>query len=331
MLPQPGRAEMGNSPDISVLVIGYRMPRQLTNTLRSLASGYQLGITSDRYEVVVMENRSDRNLPLEVVSRLPGNFRYYLRDEPSQSPVFAIREGLALCRGSFVGLMVDGAHLLSPGVLQYASMALRITPNALVTVPVYHLGPKEQHESVAEGYDEEAEEALLASIDWPSDGYALFDISTWCAANANGFFAPIMESNCYFAERTAFEDESCVDTRFTYPGGGALNLHILRKLGTRPASVLFTLGGEGTFHQFHGGVTSNTTRTSHADQFQQQLQEIWGGEYDFLRRNPIVIGRFHPSTHPVLQNASEKMQRRFQVCRSRGIEVWPDDSPERPS
>lgn len=319
---------MANVPHISLLVIGFRMPRQLGNTLHSLTSSYQLGVSDDLYEVVIVENRSDRNLPPDVVENLPRNFHYHLREEAGQSPVYALQEGLAKCRGDVIGLMVDGAHLLSPGVLQYASMAFRITSNALVTVPVYHLGPKEQHESSAEGYDETAEISLLESIGWPDNGYSLFDISTLCAANANGFFAPIMESNCYFAARTAIEDERCVDTRFTYPGGGSLNLHILRLLGTRPSSMLFTLGGEGSFHQFHGGITSNTTRVQYAELFRQQLQEIWGGRFDFLRRNPIVLGRFHQSSHPVLQHASTKMARRFKICRNLGDEVWPDDNHE---
>jgi hypothetical protein len=316
------------TPELSIVLIGYDMPRQLENTLYTLGAEYQRGVAQDQYEVIIVENSSSNALAEQYTRSLPANFRYFIRDENSVSPAAAINFGIAQARGRFVGLMVDGAHMLSPQVIHYALKGCKLSDDAFITVPTYHLGPQEQHLSSHAGYDEDAETRLLKSIAWQSDGYQLFTVSSWCGANPRGYLAPIMESNCYFASRQAFDAIGKADLRFQHKGGGSLNLDIVRKLGIRPNSLFITLCGEGSFHQYHGGVTSNSTRQQFVETFQAQLQDLWSDDYQFLERNPILLGSISEPAYDRLSFSSEKMLRRFGVCSKKQWPVWSDDPEE---
>jgi len=312
-------------PVMSVIVIVFDMSDQFQNTLTTLTANYQRGVCEEEYEVIVVENSSANTLDREIVESLPVNFSYHLRQEQSQSPAAAINYGLQQARGEFVGLMIDGAHLLSPGVIALAKAVRAISDKAMVTVPTYHLGPDEQHRSTQQGYDESAQQRLLNSIDWRTDGYQLFSISSWCGANPRGYFAPIMESNCYFASRQVFEEIGGADTTFQQPGGGALNLQLTRKLGTLDGVEFFTMAGEGSFHQFHGGITSNQNRNEYEDRFNAELQQHWNNKYHFLERNPIIVGSIKPQALENMTYSSQKMLRRFDNCRTNQWEVWSDE------
>src|SRR5690606_4946529 len=126
------------------------------------------------------------------------------RAEPGVSPAPAINEGVAACRGERIGLMIDGARMVTPRIIRYALDAFSITPDAVVAVPGYHIGPDEHHRNVTANYTEAEEEALLESVDWRADGYRLFDAACICGANPHGFFHPFLESNCMFASRGNF-------------------------------------------------------------------------------------------------------------------------------
>lgn len=245
---------------LSVVVIVYDMPRQALNTLYSLSTNYQQNVDADTYEVIVVENRSHNIMDQAAIAKLDGNFRYFLRDEQGVSPAAAINFALSHCEGEHICLMIDGARLVTPGVIHYSLMACKITPNALVVVPGYHLGPKEHHLLDASTYSETQEQEALRQAGWPQSGYSIFSMSCFSGGNHRGFFHPFMECNCLVTSKQIFLSAGGADERFNLPGGGALNLFIYRKLAMHPESVLFVLPGEGSFHQQHGGVT-----TSHVD------------------------------------------------------------------
>ena len=303
------------------------MGTQIRNTIRSLDPSYQRGIAECDYEVVLVENSSDQQLSTADIDLLPKNFCYVLRQETSISPAAAINEGFQLARGEFIGLMIDGAYLLTPGVLKYALLSFSSTPEAFVTVPTYHLGPEEQALSVSKGYDVSVQQGLLKSIDWPINGYRLFQIGSFCPANPKGFFPSILESNCYFASRQAFADIGYADESFQQAGGGSLNLHMTLRLGARDGSVYFSLGGEGIFHQYHGGVTTSETRDKYVQEFNTELHEKWNGKFHYFARNPIVIGSFSEYAHDFLQKSSVLMQKRFKNCKKNNWSVWEDEQP----
>ncbi|MCP8462388.1 glycosyltransferase family 2 protein [Pseudomonas sp. ZM23] len=314
-------------PLLSIIVIAYDMPRQALNTLISLAPDYQEGVSADDYEVILVENRSRRNMDAEAISRLPGNFRYFLRDEPGVSPAPAINFAIGQARGRFIGLMIDGARMVTPGVVRYALMALRMDPGALVAVPGYHLGEDEQQYHLARGYSEEKEQALLAGIDWRNNGYRLFEISCWSGANPKGFFQPFMECNCLFMAAELLAEIGNADERFDMPGGGALNLYIYGALAWHPRTQLYVLAGEGSFHQLHGGVTTSQVegRAKILEQQKAQLHELLGRRYRSPTVEPILLGKIKAPAQRYLLRSAELAQERFDRFAYNGEHPFQDD------
>lgn len=325
VVQQPGHPR----PRLSVLVIGYRMAAQLANTLYTFSTAYQRGVAAADYEVVVVENTSADNYDESQLAELPGQFRFFRRDEPGVSPVPAINFGLSQCRGDTVGLLIDGARMVSPGVIRCALEAAELYPRALTVTPGYQLGDKPQHLSALEGYDEARERELLNSVRWREDGYELFRISSISGANPNGYLQPIMECNCLFAPASAFEAIGGADARFDMRGGGAINLHMYRKLGLLPDTRVVVLPGEGSFHQYHGGVTTSTAYDveREREQHSRQLQTLWGQQFHSLRKEPVLLGAVAAQAQPWLEYSSKMAQKRFQRLTRQGIPFWQDDEP----
>jgi len=316
------------APKVAVIVIGYKMPRQLENTLRSLYADYQRGVSEADYEVIVMENSSVANLPESVVQALPSNFRYVLREETAATPVYAVNEAFSLCRAPLICLMIDGARMVSPGIIYNALMAYAITPGAVVAVPGYHLGDDEQH--MVDGVEDQVayERQLLASVDWLGDGYELFRISTFSGANRRGYLQPIMECNCIFASAENYAAIGYANTDFQLPGGGSINLHMYRSLGMLPGTRLFVTPGEGSFHQYHGGVTTSSyeERESEIEKHRVQLHSYWPEGFHSLRREPTLIGKVAPQAVSFLQASLEFSQKRSRRLAHQGMPLWPDDA-----
>src|SRR6478735_12819888 len=112
--------------DLSVIVIVYNMSRQAMNTLRSLALPYQKNVTVDDYEVVVVENQSANLLDPSAVAALGSQFRYFLRDEKGVSPSPAVNFAFSQCRGKQIGLIIDGARMVTPRVIEYALLGAKM-------------------------------------------------------------------------------------------------------------------------------------------------------------------------------------------------------------
>lgn len=318
-------------PLLSIIVIAYDMPRQALNTLISLSTDYQQGVYADDYEVIVVENRSQRNMDAQAIARLPGNFRYFLRDEAGVSPAPAINFGFAQARGRYIGLMIDGARMVSPGVVRYALMAFRMLPEAMVVVPGYHLGEHDQKFHVSRGYSEEVEQRLLAGIGWPTapdSGYRLFDISCWSGANPHGYFHPFMECNCLFADVEIFRDIGQADERFDLGGGGSLNLFIYRKIAMHPRTQSVMLVGEGSFHQLHGGVTTSEVvdREAIVKEHREQLARLLGEPFRSPTVEPILLGQVKGPALRFLERSVERGMDRVMRCAQRNEDPFADQA-----
>lgn len=318
-------------PLLSIIVIAYDMPRQALNTLISLAPDYQQGVDADDYEVIVVENRSQRNMDADAIARLPGNFRYFLRDEPGVSPAAAINFGFSQARGRYIGLMIDGARMVTPGVVQYALMAFRMTPDAMVVVPGYHLGEDDQQYHLTKGYTEAVEQQLLADIGWPlvpGSGYRLFEIGCWSAANPHGYFHPFMECNCLFMDAEVFRDIGQADERFAMAGGGSLNLFIYRKTAMHPKTRSVMLVGEGSFHQLHGGVTTSEFdgRDDLLKQQNNQLCELLGYPFRSPTLEPILLGQVKAPSMRYMHRSIERGMDRVRRCAMRKEDPFADQN-----
>jgi hypothetical protein len=108
-----------------------------------------------------------------------------------------------------------------------------------------------------EGYDQAAEDELLAGTNWEQDGYRLFSVSTLAASSARGWFAPMGESNGLFMPKAMWAELGGVDEAFALPGGGLSNHDLYRRACELEGAQLVILLGEGTFHQYHGGAATS--------------------------------------------------------------------------
>src|SRR5262245_12354165 len=270
---------------LSVVVVVYDMEREAPRTLSSLSVPYQTGISANDYEVIVMDNGSPRPLGDAVVRACGPHFTYHYVQDAPRSPAAAINRGVALSRGGIVGIFVDGARIASPGLLSSALQGFRLYDDPIVATLGLHLGPDVQQKSVANGYDRAREDELLKSIDWPSDGYRLFEIATIAPSSYRGYFATPSESNALFLRRSTFDALGGFDTRFDLPGGGLLNLAFFISALEREASPLVMLLGEGTFHQFHGGASTGPASVA------QDAFAEWAEQYRRIRGKPWQ----HPS------------------------------------
>lgn len=303
------------------------MPRQAMNTLYSLSALHQKNIEKDEYEVIVVENSSSNQLNEAHVLGLKGNFHYFLREESSQSPVDAINFAYQQCQGDMIGLIIDGAQMVTPRVLEYSKMAHLMNPHALVTIPAYHLGEVEQKD-LTPGEDHENTERLkLQQLNWRENGYRLFQYACFAPSNNRGYFQPMQESSCLFCHRDDFEAIGQADERFNLPGGGSINLHIYRSLGILKTTQLFALPGEGTFHQFHGGVTTSNIekRQELITQFRQQIDDIWQGKFQSLTQEPTLLGAITFHSQRFMEESCKLGMRRFTRLAKNKKSYWPDD------
>jgi len=291
------------------------MPEQAKRTLYSLSGAYQRHINVADYEVIVVENMSDHMLTREIVRGFGSNFTYYPREETSPSPVGAINFGVQKATGKLVGIMVDGARMVTPGVVRYVLMAHQITPNAVVSVPGYHLGDTLQQEMGASGYNEFIEENLLKQIDWPKDGYRLFEIACFSGTCAGGFLKPIGESNCFCLPKNLYLKAGGCDPRFDLPGGGFINLDLYRRFCDMEETTLFILPGEGTFHQYHGGVTTSVStdsdRSALIEKLRDQYLDIRGEKFSPPQKKAIYLGTIAESAQRFVRSSSEQAIMRY--------------------
>lgn len=244
--------------DLSVVVVFYNMRREAARTLHSLSRAYQRGTDDLDYEVIVVENGSsaDQRLGQEFVESFGPEFRYLdLGEAALPSPTAALNRGVVVARGRSFAFMIDGAHLLTPGALQFGMAGLRTYERAVVATQQWYVGPGQQPLMVDLGYDQAAEDELFDRIAWPEDGYRLFEISHFIGDR--DWFDGILESNCLFVGRELLEQVGAFDDSFSMPGGGYANLDLWERLAASPDATMVSILGEGSFHQLHGGTTTN--------------------------------------------------------------------------
>ena len=249
---------------LSVVVVHYNIPREFPRTLYSLSPAFQQGIDADEYEVIVVDNGSTEPPSLEEARSLGLDVRLITMDDPHPSPVRAINAGLNASCGTHICVMIDGARMASPGLLHTTRQALEVQERTVVGSRGRYLGPGKQRETMHAGYTREAEDELLASIDWQHNGYDLFDISVFDESSEPHWFRPVSESNSITMSRQLWGELGGFSELFDEPGGGYVNLDTWRRACTLPDVTSVLLLGEATFHQLHGGVATNAPKSEPA-------------------------------------------------------------------
>ena len=250
---------MSDSPYVSIIVVIFNMNREVKRTFHSLSSAYQCSVTGKEYEVIVVDNGSATPLSDAFIKSFGNNFKYHYLSNPSISPVKAINYGVKQSKGQLIGIMIDGARILTPGILKYAIAASQMFKNPLIATLGWYIEPKAISDPEITDYDSEKEDLLFKDINWPKDPYRLFEISRLMETSNRGWFMPSKESNCLFMPRNIYEKLGGYDERFVSRGGGASNTEFFSRACHLPGSELIIILGEGTFHQFHNGVISNSS------------------------------------------------------------------------
>ncbi len=148
----------------------------------------------------------------------------------------------------------------------------------LVEVRGWHLGPKPQTLSVPEGYSADVERGLLRKIKWPRNGYRLFEVCSPAQSSAGGFYGRASETTCAFMGRSMFDALGGFDERYADPGGGLANVDFFWR-AVAAAETVFTVLGEGTFHQHHGGAATGLDPS-----IRRATHRRWREEYERLSR-----------------------------------------------
>jgi len=285
--------------DLSIVVVFYNMRREAQRTLRSLSRAYQEGVDDLDYEVIVVENGSDpdERLGNDLVASFGPEFRYVdMGPDAPASPVEALNAGIRAGGGENFALMIDGAHVVTPGVLHYGQTALRTYAPTVVATQQWYVGPGQQGDSMFAGYDEAYEDNLFEQIDWPRDGYRLFEISHFIGDR--DWFDGIWESNCLFVPRSLLEQVGCFDESFSMPSGGYANLELFERLAASPDVRVSTILGEGSFHQIHGGTTTNEAdadeRRRRVAGYAQHYAEIRGRAFRGPGKPLHYVGSMRP-------------------------------------
>lgn len=305
--PQPNGHQMQISPPprLSVIVAFHDMAREAPRTLRTLSPGYQRGVTAADYEVLAVDCGSASPLSEHLVRTCGPGF-HLLRVDAAPSPAAAINAAVRASRGSAVMVCIDGARMLTPGIIRLTLAALRAYPDPVVATLAWHLGPKPQNDSLLEGYCQEVEDRLLETVDWSDDGYELFRIGCLAASCARGWFLPMGESNCLTVSRPGWDRLGGLDERFVAPGGGLVNLDFYRRACTTLGPLVMLLG-EGTFHQFHGGVATNVPADRHPwATFHDEYLSIHGVPYAAPATQAEFIGTVPHQALPFLAQSVER-------------------------
>ena len=276
---------------LSVIVNFFNNRREAMNTLHSLTRSYQRDAAAIEFEVIALDHGSTLPLSESDVRAFGPEFEYRFIKTTSVSPAAAINAACRTARGEHLLVIIDGAHILSPGMYAMATRAFAQFDAPLLASVSFHLGPKQQNESVGEGYNQQVEDGLLARSAWRENGYRLYTIAGSFADPGMGWFGCAFEAGCFGIAKESFLALGGFDERFTSRGGGLVALDFFQRAVAREHSDYVMLLGEGSFHQFHGGVASNAPKAAHPwKEFHDEYVRIHGKPFARVPHRPFYFG-----------------------------------------
>ncbi len=294
---------------LHVVVVAYDMARELPRTLDTLDVGYQRGVDASDYSVTVIDNGSPTPVPTSAVEQRQAPFHLVRIDDARPVPGPAINEAIGAVESDAVLIFIDGARMASPGLVTTTLDALRLDERAVVATVGWHLGEVPHMRAPEVGYDQEAEDALLDTVDWRDDGYQLFTIATLAGSSSRGWFGPLGESNALAMARPLWQELGGFEERFALPGGGLSNHDLYRRACGASGTRLVELLGEGTFHQYHGGAA--TSRRFGWEEMAAEYEAIRGQAFQPPATKPTLLGQVPtPALSHIATSATFAQERR---------------------
>lgn len=292
-------------PIVTIIVIFYNNKREAKRTLFSLTSKYQK-INCNKYQVLAVDNNSTDPLNKEYVESFGPNFKYLYYKNDTPSPCKAINYSVSISKTPYVVICIDGARILSPGILKFMLDAKEIGINPFIYTLGMHIGNKIQNILVEEGYNQTTEDILFEKVDWMKNGYLLFNISSVALSSKNGFFSNISESNCFLIKKNDFIETGGYNEKFISKGGGLVNLDFFNTISKSNKFQSIMLLGEATFHQFHNGIATNTPLKNHPwPDMEEEYYKITGKVFESFYKKPIYYGWLSPIYHSHIVNIKD--------------------------
>lgn len=276
---------------LSVVLVAYNMARELPRTLLTLSPTNQ-ELSSDDYEVIVIDNGSRCEYDVKSLKDICPNMRFVRMERPLPSPVAALNRGIDMAEGAVVCAFIDAARMASPNLLKAGLAACEMHDRAVVGSLSFHLGHEAQNTSVFKGYNQAVEDELLATVNWRLNSYELFRISSFDPSSRFGLYDCPAETNALFLRKELWGEYGGFDPAFKARGGGLVNLDMWRRLCEDERNLVVTLLGEGTFHQFHGGVATNAV-SDVWEEMHAEYVAIRGVQFRVPKRKPYLFGRAH--------------------------------------
>jgi len=282
---------------LTIIVIFFNGQREASRTLYSLCSEYQRDVNVKDYNVIVLDSGSTVPLDKKWVESFAPNFQYQFVETLYPSPTEALRVGLQMVNTKYVGVIIDGAHILTPGVLSEFFHIIKLNPDAFVFTTKYHIGDYHQNDSLTLGHNQEKEDQLFERVNWKKNGYLLYHISNFYQSPFFEFSAS-SESNCFFVKTKELKATEVYDKDYYSKGGGLINLDTFKHLTLNPKLENFCILGEGSFHQFHGGASTNVERIEHpVAEYNMEYYALNNKPYS----SPIYTCKFYGSYDRTIQ------------------------------
>jgi glycosyltransferase involved in cell wall biosynthesis len=133
---------------LSIVVNFFNNRREAMRTLHSLTRAYQRSAGDIPFEVIAIDNGSSQPLTEAEVRAFGPEFHHRFVQTKSVSPVAAVNAACRDAQGEELLVIIDGAHILSPGIYRLATAAFRLFPAPFIATVGFHLGPKTQNQSV---------------------------------------------------------------------------------------------------------------------------------------------------------------------------------------
>lgn len=275
---------------ITVIAIFFNNRREAPRTLFSLSTEYQENICESQYRVLAIDSGSTEPLDRATVESMGRNFEYHFVSTNHPSPIEALRYGLQRVESRYTMVFIDGARILSPNVLSKTIQAISLYPtNPFIYTLSLHLGEIMQNASILDGYNQRIEDELLEQSNWKEHGYRLFGISN-INTSPHSFFTTTAESNCFTVDTSELRRRN-FPAEFTSKGGGLVNLDIFKQFVEDERVTTVSIIGEASFHQIHGGVSTNITRGDHPlPEYKKEYFSIYNKYYSPPIYSPVYFG-----------------------------------------